>query len=434
MASVTNNLIEQVTIGNQTAQIASTAYGVCETAANVSAKTVDMDGFVAAQGVTVHIKFTNANTVDNPTLNVNDTGGFAIMQYGDTHVENGTLIKSWPAGAVIAFTLVRNGNAWNWVRDFGVNTDTTYDIQHTYDNTSEDPISGKGVKAALETLDVSNITSGLGTNKTITELSETDGKIAATAELIEIAESQVTNLGTDLAAKANLSGATFTGPVILAGSPTSANEAATKSYVDSIVGVVASPMHYLGDATVTITPGTGNNPDTITITNLPQSLPSNYTPTTGDIISDNTSHKEFIFTGSGWRELGDEGSYALKTKTDTAIKTASVSYTAPTLSNNTFSGLTSVDTAGTLPTLSTEEVTITGLATEGSVTTASVSNGTLVINIGTAPTKATTQTFNAVQSFSQGAMPTFNSGSTTVGISGGDATLSVTESITVVVP
>lgn len=433
MASVTNNLIEQVTIGNQTAQIASTAYGVCETAANVSAKTVDMDGFVAVQGVTVHIKFTNANTVDNPTLNVNDTGGFAIMQYGDTHVENGTLIKGWPAGAVIAFTLARNGNAWNWVRDFGVNTDTTYDIQHTYNNTSEDPISGKGVKAALETLDVSNITSGLGTNKTITELSETDGKIAATASLIAITESQVTNLTTDLAAKANLSGATFTGPVILSGAPSNVNEAVTKGYVDSITGEITNPMHYLGDATVTITPGVGNNPDTITISNLPQDLPANYTPQKGDIITDNTTNKEYLFTGTAWREFGDEGSYALKTKTDTAIKTASVSYTAPTLSNNTFN-LLSVDTAGTLPSLTEQQVSVTGLATEGSPTTARVANGTLIIDIGTAPTKASTQTFNAVGSFSQGAMPTFTSTSNTVGMTNGDATLSVSESITVVVP
>lgn len=434
MASVTTNLIEQVSISNSTAQIASTAYGVCETAANVSAKTVDMNGFVAMQGVTVHIKFTNTNTVDNPTLNINDTGGFPIMLYGTTHMGNDSQTSGWPAGAVIAFTLVRENNAYQWVRDLSINTDTTYTVDQTYDDDGTNPISGAGVTDALSTLDVSNITANLGANKTITELSQTDGKIAATAEAIQIAESQVTNLTNDLAAKADLSGATFTGAVILAGAPTQTNEAATKGYVDSIVGIVASPMHYLGDATVTITEGTGNNPDIITISNLPNTIPNDYSVQAGDIVTDSASHKEYIYTGSVWRELGDEGSYALKTKTDTAIKSASVTYTAQTLSNNTFSGLTAVATAGTLPTLETQEITVTGLATEGSPTTASVANGTLVINIGTAPTKATAQTFDSVKTFTQGAMPTFTSGSTTVSISAGGATLSADETITVVVP
>lgn len=433
MASVTSNLIEQVSISNSTAQIASTAYGVCETAANVSAKTVDMDGFVAIQGVTVHIKFINTNSVDNPTLNVNDTGGFPIMLYGSTHMGNDSQTSGWPAGAVIAFTLVRENNAYQWVRDLSINTDTTYTVDQTYDDDGTNPISGAGVTAALQTLDKTNIT-GFGADKTLQTLTETDGIIDATFQSIQITESQVTNLANDLAAKANLSGATFTGPVILAGAPTSTNEAATKGYVDSVVGVISSPMHYLGDATVTITPGTNGQPDTITISGLPNNIPNNYTPVAGDIVTDDSTNKEYIFNGTIWRELGDEGSYALKTKTDTAIKSASVNYTAQTLSNNTFSGLTAVATAGTLPTLETQEITVTGLATEGSPTTASVTNGTLIINIGTAPTKATAQTFDSVKTFTQGAMPTFTSGSTTVSISAGGATLSADETITVVVP
>lgn len=433
MASITNNLIEQVTIGQQNAQIASTAYGICATDANVSTKVVDMDGFVAIEGATIHIKFTNTNTVDNPTLNVNGTGGFPIMLYGSTHVGDNSLTTGWPAGAVISFTLVKENNAWQWVRDLSINTDTTYTIDQTYDGTSTNAQSGVAVKQAIDALDVSNITANLGANKTITELSETDGKIAATASPIQITESQVTNLTTDLNAKANLSGATFTGPVILSGTPTETNEAVTKGYVDSITSTITSPMHYLGDATVTVTPGTNEQPDTITVSNLPQSLPVNYQPQVGDIIADNATHKEYVFTGSVWRELGDEGSYALKTNTDTAIKAASVNYTAPTLSNNTFN-LLSVDTAGTLPSLTEQEITVTGIATEGSPTTARVANGTLIIDVGTAPTKETSQTFNAVGSFSRGAMPTFNNTSNTVSMTSGNATLSVSESIRVVVP
>lgn len=47
------------------------------------------------------------------------------------------------------------------------------------------------------------------------------------------AQSDITNLTTDLAAKASLSGATFTGAVTLAADPSNALEAATKQYVDA---------------------------------------------------------------------------------------------------------------------------------------------------------------------------------------------------------
>ena len=48
------------------------------------------------------------------------------------------------------------------------------------------------------------------------------------------AQSDITNLTSDLAAKANLSGATFTGAVVLAADPSTALGAVTKQYVDSV--------------------------------------------------------------------------------------------------------------------------------------------------------------------------------------------------------
>lgn len=66
----------------------------------------------------------------------------------------------------------------------------------------------KAVRDAINALDVSSIT-GLGASKTITALSEIDGKIFATASDIQIAETQVTNLTTDLGKKADkVTGAT----------------------------------------------------------------------------------------------------------------------------------------------------------------------------------------------------------------------------------
>ena len=63
--------------------------------------------------------------------------------------------------------------------------------------------SEKAVRDAINALDVSNITANLGAGKTLSALSETDGKISATATPIQIAESQVTGLTTDLGNKAD---------------------------------------------------------------------------------------------------------------------------------------------------------------------------------------------------------------------------------------
>ncbi len=64
-------------------------------------------------------------------------------------------------------------------------------------------VTPDGVWDAIDSLDVNNITDNLGASKTLSALSETDGKISATAISIQIAESQVTNLTTDLGKKAD---------------------------------------------------------------------------------------------------------------------------------------------------------------------------------------------------------------------------------------
>lgn len=74
-----------------------------------------------------------------------------------------------------------------------------------------------------------------------------DGRLtAATTVAIAIAESAVTNLTTDLAAKAPLASPTFTGHVTVP-APTSSGDATTKSYVDGLVtGGAAGVMVFRG--------------------------------------------------------------------------------------------------------------------------------------------------------------------------------------------
>lgn len=99
-------------------------YGVCSTAADTAAKTVTIDNFTLETGAMVIVKFTNANSVASPTLNVNSTGAKPICRYGTTAASTGTTTTGWIAGAVQIF--VYDGTSW--VRDFWENT--------TYSNVS----------------------------------------------------------------------------------------------------------------------------------------------------------------------------------------------------------------------------------------------------------------------------------------------------------
>ena len=118
--------IGKVNIGSTDYLIGSTLYGTCDTAAATAAKVVTMSDFdTLLTGVTIHVKFTNSNTVASPTLNVNGTGAKSIKIYGTTGPSTSSR-TSWNAGSVISFTY--DGTYWqmnDWSSD---TTYTGYDI------------------------------------------------------------------------------------------------------------------------------------------------------------------------------------------------------------------------------------------------------------------------------------------------------------------
>lgn len=88
-------------------------YGTCDTSKSVAAKTATVSqGFILRTGAVVFIKFANANTVANPTLNVNSSGAIAIKRYGTTNPST-SAASSWNAGSVVA--LVYDGTYWQMV-------------------------------------------------------------------------------------------------------------------------------------------------------------------------------------------------------------------------------------------------------------------------------------------------------------------------------
>lgn len=87
---------------------------------------------------------------------------------------------------------------------------------------------------------------------------------------------------------------------------------ATEEYVDgqmttinNQLGGLTGAMHFIDKATVDITDGSTTDPQIANYT----------TKEKGDVILGKDDHKEFVWNGATWEELGDEGSYALKTTT-----------------------------------------------------------------------------------------------------------------------
>lgn len=116
--------VGKVTAGGSTHLVGSTLYGTCDTAAATAAKVVTCSDFTTLlTGVTIHVKFTYANGVASPTLNVNSTGAKNIYRYGTT-APSTSAATSWQAGAVVSFTY--DGSAWiqnDWLN----NNDNNYD-------------------------------------------------------------------------------------------------------------------------------------------------------------------------------------------------------------------------------------------------------------------------------------------------------------------
>lgn len=68
-------------------QSLKTPYLICRTDGSISVKILDYAGFKLNTGATLYVRFYWANTVSQPMLNVNGTGGFYIMQNG-TYAKN----------------------------------------------------------------------------------------------------------------------------------------------------------------------------------------------------------------------------------------------------------------------------------------------------------------------------------------------------------
>lgn len=169
---------------------------------------------------------------------------------------------------------------------------TTLTFDGTYNASTNKVATQSTVTNALGGL-TDTLTGTPGAGKTITAFDEVDGKVTATFSNISITASQVSDAGT--AATATVATTAITDSDVSTDLTTKAQVAA---YVADKTAGLTGAMHYRGAV----------NAD-------PTSTAPSGTYAAGDIVTYNNS--EYVYDGTNWRELGDEGSYALKTTTVT---------------------------------------------------------------------------------------------------------------------
>lgn len=85
------------------------AFVTCSTASATAAKTVSKTGFTLTTGIKIRVTFSNANTADAPTLNVESTGAIAIVN-ASGNIASATYPFYVPANVTVEFTY--NGTYW----------------------------------------------------------------------------------------------------------------------------------------------------------------------------------------------------------------------------------------------------------------------------------------------------------------------------------
>lgn len=339
--------------------IGSTLYGICTTAAATAAKTVTATD--DNSGKFINNNYDNliqGSTIHVKFTNGNEVESGATLQIGTVLTAQNIIGKfTCPANTIISFTLDENQK---WIVNDNVDTNTEYVFKTAYN---------------------------ASTNKALTE-----SDIGAAAPKGVVTDLGANTASTDL--------------------PTAA---AVAQYVQSLTGGISGlsgAMHFRGVATQEVTDGGIENP---TI--------NGYTfngngDNSGDVIL--WGHQEYVWTGTDWELLGDEGSYAFNSSTDTITEVAS--FTANTLPTLTPLSTTASNISITNGVTATNSVSIPNVTNAGSMTTASVAAGILSINIGSVPTIAeapivitnTPVTFDTVSNWNAGTQAQLNTNDTIV--------------------
>lgn len=176
-------------------------------------------------------------------------------------------------------------------------------------------INGYTLSKINDTLATLNYTDTEDVTKVVTAVNQSNGKISVTHRPLSTDNISgtlpVSKGGTgkvsfdyDTVLVGNGSGALTTKPIdtVLSNNTNLATNRAILNYINDATAGLTGAMHYIGEATVEITNNSTINPR-IDEYNFSQAQ-------AGDVITFN--YAEYVWSGSNWRLLGDESSYAIK--------------------------------------------------------------------------------------------------------------------------
>ena len=170
-------------------------------------------------------------------------------------------------------------------------------------------------------------------------------------------------------------------------------------------------MRFIGSSSTTLTDGATTNPIIIDSKSI--------TAVAGDVVLSNGY--EFVWIGAQWEQLGQEGSFSLKTHSHTASYTPAGTVSTPTITvNASDTTINSITDVGTLPSAS--------LTDGGAILTGTISNGpnrtvTLSVNYtapaltfdaGSLPTKGSNVTVLTGITSATSSQPTFTGTAATI--------------------
>ena len=165
--------VGKITASGTTYPVGSTLYGTCGTDAATAAKVATVSNFDTLEtGITVHIKFTNSNTVANPTLAIKPSAsGTAttaknIYKYGTT-APGTTAATSWQAGSVVSFTY--DGSYWQ--------------MNDHLDDTNTQTVSSVNSKTGAVSLTASDV-GALASSTNVNNVSQTDSSTSSNYRIL----------------------------------------------------------------------------------------------------------------------------------------------------------------------------------------------------------------------------------------------------------
>lgn len=166
----------------------------------------------------------------------------------------------------------------------------------TLNGTGEGSVSKK-ITDAIADLDVTDTAK---TSEFVTAVSETDGKISVTraalkaSDIPDLTTAKLTDFATEMAKKQN--------KLEFMTAPSSSNKVATAADLTSAVAGLSGAMHYCGASETD--PTSEDGPTGVTGSGTSGAFVK------GDVVT--YGIKEYVYDGTSWRELGTEGSYAVK--------------------------------------------------------------------------------------------------------------------------